>query len=176
MVGTAGAALGLAHSAGADVSLDPDSSDFGKIKVGNTRVDPLGNFGPYARLAAKTMSYYAGHSKEGGDIEKFFWNKTAPVVQMAYEGLKGKDVLGRPIAPYEIPKDFLPIFLRDAKDIIQDPTNNFATKVGQGTASLFGLPVQTFGQKKSSGGRSNSMFPQVKLPSTTSGFKFAKYR
>lgn len=42
MAGTWAGFAGLAYMAGAKVSLDPTSSDFGKIKVGNTRIDPAG--------------------------------------------------------------------------------------------------------------------------------------
>ncbi len=43
--------LALAHETGVgEVSLDPRSSDFGKLKIGNTRVDPWGGFQQVARL------------------------------------------------------------------------------------------------------------------------------
>lgn len=42
MAGTWAGFAGLAYMAGAKVSLDPTSSDFGKIKVGSTRIDPAG--------------------------------------------------------------------------------------------------------------------------------------
>lgn len=52
--------LALAKSMGADVESDPRSTDFGKIRSGNTRWDIWGGFQPYARLLSQVVS---GQSK-----------------------------------------------------------------------------------------------------------------
>jgi hypothetical protein len=53
-VGAVGLSVtGLAYAAGAKVELDPRSTDFGKLRVGHTRVDISGGFQPYVRLAAQ---------------------------------------------------------------------------------------------------------------------------
>lgn len=47
-IGAAGNLVtGLGQLAGGEVSHDPSSSDFGKLKVGNTRLDPYGGFQQY---------------------------------------------------------------------------------------------------------------------------------
>ncbi len=48
--------LGLAKIAGAEVGVDPRSSDFGKIKVGNTRVDLFAGFQQYVRMAGQLLT------------------------------------------------------------------------------------------------------------------------
>ena len=48
--------LGIAGAAGANVETDPRSSDFAKIKVGNTRFDVTGGFQPYARFFAQFLT------------------------------------------------------------------------------------------------------------------------
>jgi hypothetical protein len=45
--------LTLAKLAGAETENDPRSADFGKIKVGNTRIDFWGSYLPYARLVTQ---------------------------------------------------------------------------------------------------------------------------
>jgi len=56
-VGAFGAAnvagLGLAKASGAEVEIDPRSSDFGKARIGNIRLDPWAGLQPYARLGAQ---------------------------------------------------------------------------------------------------------------------------
>jgi hypothetical protein len=80
---------------GADVELDPRSSDFGKIRSGNTRWDIWGGFQPYARLTTQIITgqaksantgkvYDLDGSKYGGrgigdQIETFGRGKLAPV-------------------------------------------------------------------------------------------------
>lgn len=97
---------GLAKGAGAitgvdtDVSLDPDSADFGKIRIGNVRLDPGGGFLQY--LVAAHRMYQGGWTSSAtnqyhrfgsgfraetmGDMqERFFVNKLKPVTKFAYD-------------------------------------------------------------------------------------------
>jgi hypothetical protein len=48
--------LGAMKAAGADVEPGPRSSDFGKVKIGNTRYDIWGGFQPYVRLFAQMLT------------------------------------------------------------------------------------------------------------------------
>ncbi|QDP56934.1 MAG: hypothetical protein Unbinned2691contig1000_8 [Prokaryotic dsDNA virus sp.] len=62
-----GAALTVAtlgSLAGADVEIDPRSSDFGKLRVGNTRYDILGGFGQYLTLGARMAMFLGGSTYE----------------------------------------------------------------------------------------------------------------
>lgn len=82
------------------VELDPRSSDFGKIKIKNTRVDFLGGFLPYFRSASQfTMGQKKNltsaqieelNQKFGGTSRKdiamdFFANKLAPIPRSIYD-------------------------------------------------------------------------------------------
>jgi hypothetical protein len=103
LLGVAGAWLtvsGLASLAGADVTLDPRSADFGKVRIGNFRLDPGGGFQQflvdYARNATgHTLSSASGKNFELGqgyraptrkDINEGFWvNKLHPLIKFAYD-------------------------------------------------------------------------------------------
>lgn len=74
--------LALADMAGAEVGIDPDSADFGKIKVGNTRIDIWGGYQQLARLWYKIAD---GQVKNPGDFDKlgeavapYLGNKLSP--------------------------------------------------------------------------------------------------
>ena len=57
----------LAELAGAEVSKDPNSADFGKIKIGNTRLDPAGGFQQYLVLGSRMRPEWAKIGE--GDLE-----------------------------------------------------------------------------------------------------------
>jgi hypothetical protein len=102
--------LTLAKLGGADVEDDPRSSDFGKIRSGNTRWDIWGGFQQYARLftqiatgekksaTSNIVSPITGQGRFGetrGDvIERFFRGKLAPVPSMIWDFAKGRTVTG----------------------------------------------------------------------------------
>ncbi len=104
-VGVGIATLILAKQMGAQVELDPRSSDFGKIHDGNTRWDIWGGFQPYARLTSQIISgqsksadnnkiYNLDGSKYGGgtigdQLVSFGRGKLSPVLGI------GADIIGR---------------------------------------------------------------------------------
>jgi len=100
VAGFAGTMGALAKGAGADVSLDPRGADFGKIKIGNTRIDMMGGFQQYGVAVARLLSgrpissaggletetgqgYRADTKKTIG--ERFLVNKLHPMVKFAYD-------------------------------------------------------------------------------------------
>lgn len=107
-----GSILGLAKAAGADVETDALSSDFAKVKIGDTRVDLLGGFQQPARfltqlVAAQRKSLASGNlvPLDGSNFyggtqldltEQFFRGKLAPQASLLVDYLDGKrDMLGR---------------------------------------------------------------------------------
>lgn len=139
MVGTGTAVGQLAKLAGAEVSTDPTSSDFGKIKVGNVRLDPFAGLQQYAVLASrmlsnKTTSSTTGRSYELGskfgrqtrfDVgERFAESKLNPAFSFATQWLHGKDFAGRPFnVPEEVAQRFVPLFLQDFKNLSTNDPN-----------------------------------------------------
>lgn len=67
-----GAFSGIAALAGAKVSTDPTNADFGKIKIGNTRIDPGGGYQPITTLLARGLT---------GEFTSSTTNKTTPLGQ-----------------------------------------------------------------------------------------------
>lgn len=147
---------GLAKMAGADVSLDPTSSDFLKAKIGNTRIDFGGGFQQYlvlfSRLAqGKTTSSTSGRSREFNDgfnaptglstAYKFMESKEAPLTSLVTTWLKGTDWKGEDIKwGNEVASRFVPMILQDIKDIAADDPKALPLAI----PGLFGASVQTY--------------------------------
>lgn len=131
-VGVGTAVLGIAHAAGADVELDPRSTDFGKIKVGNTRIDFWGGFQPVARYTAQIMT---GRRKTSDDtfddvdrrdtFERFIRSKLSPGGSIVYDLYAGNTFMGEELeatpgfAANEALKRTAPLFLQDMYDAVR---------------------------------------------------------
>ncbi len=147
--GTA-AVLGIAKMiAPNSVELDPRSSDFGKIKVGNTRFDVTGGLGSVlvllSRVAAATAKGVGGvpvmsmKSTTTGQLSdltnpaygkdntmdvmwNFFENKFAPAMQMAKDFYKGETFdHKKPTIAGETINLFTPLPVKTLTDLLQDP-------------------------------------------------------
>jgi hypothetical protein len=150
--------LALSKAGGADVSTDMSSSDFAKIKHGNTRYDILGGFQQYLHLAAQTYSWFAHHRtnlKDDGQKHdtlhdatvKFVENKFSPVLSFANDWAKGKDGAGN---KFELKKEladrFIPLFIQDLHDVVKEQgSSGYVSSV----PGLFGVGMQTYKQKPS---------------------------
>lgn len=90
----------LAKFAGADVGTDSTSADFGKVKLGNTRLDAGGGFQQYlvalsrfiqgkttSSTTENTRNFGEGYNAptRGSSIAQFMVNKTHPMVHLAYD-------------------------------------------------------------------------------------------
>lgn len=71
-LGSTAALFGMAFAAGATVEEDPRSSDFGKLRWGNARLDPLGGMAQVVTLVSRVAT---GESKPTGSGVKFDWSK-----------------------------------------------------------------------------------------------------
>lgn len=150
-LGTAwGSFAGLGKLGGADVSTDTESSDFGQIKVGNTRIDPSGGFRPYIVLASRlndiaekqANSRYSG--KYGArtaekDITDFVETKLAPMASYAW-GPWGSDDKFPHYVGDETVKLFTPIMVQDIIELAKEDPKLLgvaipAAAVGMGTNS-----------------------------------------
>lgn len=155
--------LALAKLSGAEVSVDPRSADFAKIKIGNTRLDIMGGFQQYIRTAAqflsgRTVSTTTGRVSvlgEGykpqtrlGILSRGAEYKLAPVASFAVNLLRGQTTFGEPMnVPEEIAKRLVPMVIQDVNDLAKiDPELLPVSVLG-----FFGTGIQTYGPRKKEG-------------------------
>lgn len=150
--------LSLAKMGGAEVGTDPRSADFGKIKLGNTRVDIWGGFQQYAVLASRLITGEMVSSTTGrefalgegykpttrGDIiQRFFSYKTSPVTSFALGLLNGKNAIGQDFdLPVEVTKRFIPMIYSDIYDLMKNKQSPILS-----VPAVFGTGLQTYGDK-----------------------------
>lgn len=138
-VATVGSTIGqLGRMAGGTVESDPTSSDFGKIKIGNTRIDPYAGFQQYVVLAnrllqGRTKSSISGREYNLGEefgrptrldvLGRFAEGKLHPVLSFATGLLRGKDFTGQPFdVPQELANRVMPIIVQDIIELAnEDP-------------------------------------------------------
>jgi hypothetical protein len=139
--------LGLAKASGYDVTFDPRSTDFGKIRKGNTSADLTGGLGPYIRLVARIGSgesigpqpamkkselYNAKYGQSSGldAVSNFIESHGSPYAQLSMDLLRGnKDAVGNPVKfktlnPFEnrAMELFIPMFAEDVYNVLdKDP-------------------------------------------------------
>jgi hypothetical protein len=140
------------------IELDPRSSDVGKVKIGNTRIDPLGGFQQYLRFAVQMITEQRKTTTTGGIVpikdrldllENFWTSKTAPVFSMALDLLRGKDYRGQPMdltskegISTQAFNRLVPIGIQDFMDAFNDAGIGMALGAGAGT--FFGMGASTY--------------------------------
>lgn len=157
MVGATSAILTMAKLSGAEVEIDPRSSDFGKVKIGNTRFDVTGGNGSYATLLArlitnqtkttttdlvKTLGESYGAPSRGDTLVKFFRNKLAPMSSFVGDWLYGTDAIGNPFnVTDELKTRLIPLSISNAiETATQDPTMAIPSYL----ADMVGIGTQTY--------------------------------
>lgn len=162
-ISSVGVVLGIANVLWPDaVEWDPRSSDFGKIKIGNTRFDITGGAGTFIVLLArgfgKTKSTTSGLVSEIGEgygsdgqmdnLWSFIENKFSPVASILKNLWEGEDFVGEPVTLIgEIIKGITPIPLENAFETMKDPES--APLLAAILADAFGLGTSTYGPKRS---------------------------
>lgn len=172
--GRLGGMLGLilftAKMAGAKVGVDPRNADFGKVRIGDTRIDIAGGFQQPLRLAAQLATGeivsstsgkleplaggFAGRSRLDV-LQQFLENKLAPVPGIVAAGLKGQQASGQPLdwslnpldTNSEIGGHLLPLSWQDAMSTGQQ-THSAAAGIGGGLLSSIGVGVQSYSAAK----------------------------
>lgn len=155
--------LGMAKMSGAEVGDKPTSSDFGKIKSGNTRFDIWAGFQQYivvmSRLwSGKYVKSTTGEEVKLGDgykprtkkdvLQDFAEGKLAPIPSFIVAMLEQQDFEGKPVTlKGELAKRFIPMMTGDMYDIAKDDP----TLLPAGLTSFFGVGVSTYEDKQRKG-------------------------
>jgi len=149
--------ISIAKLGGAEVGDEPTSTDWGKIKIGNARLDFNGGFQQYFRAAAqlaqqaKTSSVSNKRTELGegfrADTMKdvvygFIESKEAPLLNFAVNVLKGTDFTGNPVTlSSEVGSKLTPIIAQDLKEILIEDPNLLWTLI----PANFGAGLQVYG-------------------------------
>lgn len=164
----------LGKYAGGTVSNDSTSPDFGKLKVGNSRIDPYAGFQQYAVAASRILSGRTTSSTSNKTIDmdagkfgqptradiaqRFVTSKLAPIPSFVFSLLSGKNFDGTSFnAKQQIAERMIPLAVQDLMDIWKQdpklfPAGTFAgnnpnlTKSALSVAPVVGFGAQTYGR------------------------------
>lgn len=145
------------------VETDPRSSDYGKIKQGDTRWNIWGGFQPYVRIAAQLSSgekkstvsgqvtELDGNSAFGETrsdiIARFFRGKLAPVPSIVADLFSGKTATGEDVTiKDELYTHLIPLSAQGIAEAWKQYGPLALANVG--LPSIFGIGTQTYGEKK----------------------------
>ena len=153
LIGIAGTVLALADVAGADVSYDPDSPDFLKIRIGNTRIDFLAGIAQSVRMMAMGPKAFTERQLNEDNREnlfnaysKFFTYKLSPGVTIPITAMGGANVIGQDQDLVDQAISALPLVYTEAYQVWQ---NEDSLSLGAATAGLgfFGIGIQNYERK-----------------------------
>jgi len=150
----------LGNLAGGELERDPTSSDFGKIRFGDTRLDPLSGMSQtlvfLGRLWYRERKDSAGNIQPltGYDLERtvtqFLKNKIAPGFTLAWAGISGDTPFDGPTTLWWLLKEAVtPISVDDIFKAMEDqgiPRGTIISMLG-----MLGIGVQVYGDTDSSG-------------------------
>lgn len=168
VLGTAQAILGKDA-----VELDPRSSDFGKIKIGDTRFDVTGGAASIVTLAARLLPLVAGqkaYTKSGSKLTQinakdkkgnpafgaktgwdvvvdFATNKASPLASVMIDIMRGHDFSGNKPTPLNEAKNlFTPLPISNGIEVLKDPNgaNPLLTMIADG----LGIATNTYAPTK----------------------------
>ena len=172
LAGTLSTVLGIASQVpGVKVARDPRNPDWGKIRIGNTRLDIAGGFQQELRLLAQLATGVAISSTTGkklnltstgfGDptrldiAQRFFMGKESPIASFVTDWLRNSNQIGEPFSLRSaITQRMTPLLAQDSYDLYKAQhggLNGLAAAFGGYGVGSVGLGMQTYGKKPSTG-------------------------
>lgn len=161
-----GVVYALGTAAGGGVEDDPRSSDFGKIKFGNTRLDPLSGL---SQATVVLSRFYTGESKSSvtgtitpltgedrpiwnqglpGEALRFGRSKLSPLFAAPIDLRTRENVIGQPITPKEVFLGLItPLSIREIRGAVEEQGVTQGTALG--LLAIFGDGLQTYSNKLS---------------------------
>lgn len=155
--------LGLASAMGGVIETDSKSSDFLKIKIGNTRIDLFSGLLQAMVLASRLIK---GETKKGGGrivdnrgpnkpfgepgtwglMGRFLQSKLSPQMSIAGNLIAGEDYVGRPYSLKDTWKTIVPMTYQDVVPLFKE--YGLPGGLGLTMLSILGAGVQNFDENK----------------------------
>jgi hypothetical protein len=162
-----GAGVGLmqmAKMAGADVSFNPLSADFGRVKIGRTRLSIWGGNDTLARYTAQMVAGKATELESGRTVDRsrartglqFLRTKLSPQLSVPLDTILGSTAAGEKASVASdwhsgaARRAFMPLAWRDVEDAVHDDLANGGNGWGgalKGAPSLLGFGANTITPK-----------------------------
>lgn len=146
------------------IEADPRSSDFGKVRIGSTRIDPLAGLSQVTVLLSRLISGETKRSTSGeivpirGEhvpygsgtaadvVARFLRSKLSPTIGVPLDILSGENAVGEPVTPASAAKGLLvPLSFQDIYETLKQRGVPSAAAIG--LLSIFGMGVQTYANK-----------------------------
>ncbi len=156
----------LAYTTGAAIESVWNSSDFGKVRIGNTRIDPLSGLSQTAVIigrlvtgktkstvtgkttnirASSTNKVSFGRDDAFGVFANFTRSKFAPALSTFFDVVSGKNVIDQPTTPGSVAKNLLiPMTYGDIADAMEEMGVTDLSLI-LSTLNMFGMGLQTYG-------------------------------
>jgi hypothetical protein len=163
------------------VEWDPRSSDFGKVRMGNTRIDPLGGLsqatvllsrlgsGKIKKVSGEVVAIRGKNKPYGGTsasdlLGKFMWTKLSPWLGTSVNIAVGQDPVGNPVTWDSVAQSALiPMSVRDIVGAAKDQGIPKAAVLS--LLAVMGMGMQTFKPyQRKERGRSSSGPPRPPRP------------
>lgn len=159
-----GVVFALGAAAGGKIETDPRSSDFLKLKFGNTRVDPMAGLSQVAVLVSRLASGETKSSTTGKTtpirgkvpygksdafdvLSKFIRTKLSPLAAVPTDVVAGSDAVGNKVTVgSEAQRLTVPLAMQDVYQAIQD--QGVPKGAALGLLGIFGMGLQTYQNKK----------------------------
>ncbi len=151
-LGLGSSILTMAHFAGFEVGLDPEESDWGKIRIGNTRIDIWGGFQQPMRAIVRLGMWGTGTATRRADWEeivtRFARYKASPLINLAEEAITGESVVGEErTLPESVLRSLTPIIIEGIVDAYREEGLGEAAIAGG--ADFVGIGANTYKDRKS---------------------------
>jgi hypothetical protein len=153
-LGAGTAIVGMASALGAKTSVDPRNADFGKIVVGNTRLDVWSGYSQWARFVAQVTtgqkkSQYGNVNEVNRKevLDRFIQSKLSPAAGLINDILKGESYAGEEMdlegtnVTRQLYARLIPLFIQDLIDAVEQ--DNLVGGVVS-LPGLFGVGVTTY--------------------------------
>lgn len=154
-MGIGASVLTMAHLSGARVGMNPLSSDFGKIIIGNTRFDIWTGYSQWIRFLAQfamaERKTIAGKKQELNRLDTLWrmaQSKASPLASLLTDLTAGKTYLGEPMfkggwetVRREAKSRLTPLFIQDLLEALEE---NGAIGGVLAVPALFGVGIQSY--------------------------------